>query len=297
MNRKIANVVLCIPNIVNVYNLNGYNDFAATVNWGLNALGYSSHLTLNALVNDADVYFLFGGHMLPYENIKNLKGKVYYVNLEQLHGFNLAFSELNDTLKFAIENFNILDYSEANFPFWNKYNVRELHYFPPAFGDNLIINEINEAPANNADVDLFYYGNLGFPDTNELDYKAIFLKKAIGSNVIRPKSVLLQNDYSELRNEFIRRSKIVLSVTADKVFPTVRSQLLLANKKFVLSSLRDGDYIDRNYSGLIEFATIDTVAQKISELLDDQKKISELAGVRSELFRNLNIKLLLKEVL
>lgn len=297
MNRKIANVVLCIPNVVNVYNLNGYNDFAATVNWGLNELGYSSHLTLNALVNDADVYFLFGGHMLPYENIKNLKGKVYYVNLEQLHGFNLAFSELNDTLKFAIENFTILDYSEANFPFWKKYNVSNLHYFPPAFGENLIIDDINNAHLDKADIDLFYYGNLGFPDTNELDYKAIFLKKAIGSNVIRPKSVLLQNDYSELRNEFIRRTKIVLSVTADKVFPTVRSQLLLANKKFVLSSLRDGDYIDRNYSRLVEFASIDTIAQKILALLSNEKKISELANERAELFRGLNIKFILKELI
>ena len=297
MNTKVANVVLCIPNIVNVYNLNGYNDFAATVNWGLNAIGYSSHLTLNAMVNDADVYFLFGGHMLPFENIKNLKGRVYYVNLEQLHSMDLKFSNLNDTLKFAIENFTILDYSEANFPFWERCGAKSLRYFPPAFGENLIIKEINETNENKADIDLFYYGNLGFPDTNELDYKAHFLKKAMGSNLIRPKSVLLQNDYSELRNEFIKRTKIVLSVTADKVFPTVRSQLLLANKKFVLSSLREGDYLDRNYSGLIEFASIDTIAQKISDLLNNEKKITELAAERAELFRNLNIKFLLKEFL
>jgi hypothetical protein len=282
MRKRIANVVLNIPNHPSMLNLSGYTDFAQTVNWGLNALGLESKLTVNSLIENADVYFVFGGHLLAVSDLQRMKGKRFFVNLEQLHGFNLNFSQLKPSMQFALENFTILDYTRFNFDFWRRVGLDNPIYFPPSYGENLLF----KSPVALAkDIDLLYYGNLGFPDDGQAGYKLNFIRTAVGGKTVRPVTVCLQNEYGPLREELIQRSKMVLSVTLDRVFPSVRAQLLLANGKFIVSSIKEGDHVDDEFKDLVSFLPLESIADFVSKALNSAAWLEELATTRTKNFR------------
>ena len=95
---------------------------------------------------------------------------------------------------------------------------------------------------------------------------------------MRPTIIFLQNNYDSLRSELIARSRIIISVTSDRIFPSVRSQYLIANRKPIISSIKPNDLIDDYFKDNIKFSTVEEVGFTIAHLLgneDDLNKYSE----------------------
>lgn len=258
----LCNVVLYRPNIPSLLNLRAYDDVAKTVAYGLQQAGHAVQLTINSFLRQADRYFLFAAHLMPTEMLDQFPVGSVSFNLEQLHGHTwMTRSDLSPPMQHIIQNFQVVEYSTYNMPYWLGLEPERMPIvLPIPYGENLIIKKTSEIEE---DIDVLYYGSIGG------ERKLAFLMAAMGKGRIKPKIVLMQNVYGVERDHFINRSRIVLSATGDRIFPEVRASYLMANSKAVISDIGDEDLIDPLYRENLIFATKDDVEEKIYTLLSD----------------------------
>lgn len=285
MSKKV-NIVFFQPDIPSLLNIRGYEDVIDSVAFGMKLLGYEVHSTRNNyLTSGCQHYILFGWQIMSVDALKQFPVGTIVYNLEQYHAhINMSYNFLSENMKFVINNFQIFEYSKYNNIFWNQYNLRfPIFPAPIAFSENQIIPQSNRKQ----DIDILYYGSCD-------PSKAKFLQACAGSHLVRPKSIFIQNIYGDERNEFITRSKVVLSITGDRILPLVRIGFLLANKKPVISSIHPMDFIDDDLKHVLIFATDDNVDEKLNQLLSNDLFRSEYADFCHDTFRKRRIEDILR---
>jgi hypothetical protein len=258
----LCNIVLYQPNLPSLLNLKAYDDVALTVAQGLRQAGHDVQYTINSFMPSSDKYFLFGAHLMPFDLVSRFPKGTIAFNLEQYHGhLHMRQEDMSPGMRYFLQNFQIIEYSPYNMPFWEVTQPTITpKVLPVPYGDNLIIPG---ADNTEQDIDVLYYGSIGG------ERKLGFLMAAMGRHRIKPKIVLMQNIYGSERDHYIRRAKIVLSATGDRIFPEVRASYLLANSKAVISDIGETDLIDPFYRDNLVFATKDDIEDKLCELLTD----------------------------
>jgi hypothetical protein len=288
-----ANVILYQPNLPNYLNLRAYEDYARNFVWGLNKIGIKTHLLINEYDSSADMNFIFGAQVMPLEVLNNFRGICYYVNLEQVFQIKIDKFNLSPQIKFIIDNWTIIEYTKFNMDFWERMAAINVKLLPVAYGPTL--SDIDFKIKK--DIDLLYYGSLGEHMSLKDDFKLKFLAACASSSKMRPTIVFLQNNYDSLRSELIARSRIIISVTSDRIFPGVRSQYLIANRKPIISSIKADDLIDDYFKENIKFSTIDEVGYKISNLLSNEDDLNEYSEKLFSSFSKIRIDELLEKIL
>jgi hypothetical protein len=283
MNTTI-NIVFFQPDLPRLHNLRGYEDVIDTVAYGLKLLGWEAHVTRNYKLASCQQYMLFGWLAMPIANLSEFPVGTIVYNLEQFENeLGVPYEMLFVNLQFAINNFQIFEYSRHNGVFWDQYALRFPVFLAPiAFSEN----QIMPLSAKSEDIDVLYYG--GFGGTEKLR----FLQAATGEHLVALKTMILHNFYAEQRNEFISRAKVILSFTSGHILPLVRIGFLLANRKAVVSSISPTDLIDDIDEGLrrvLIFATAENVAAKIKYLLSDDQVRNDYADSCHECFRQRRI--------
>ncbi|MFN4264420.1 MAG: hypothetical protein ACK4F8_01585 [Aquabacterium sp.] len=260
-----CNIVLYQPNVPSLINLKAYDDVARSVAFGLQQAGHEAHLTVNSFLRDADRYYLFAAHLMPLELLQQFPPGTRVFNLEQYHHLgNITRAGLGPGMSHIVEHFQAIEYSGYNMPFWEAVQpTLPVIIQPIPYAACLQIPNAEQAVQ---DIDVLYYGSIGG------ERKLGFLMAAMGKSRIRPKTVLMQNIYGTERDDYIRRAKIVLSATGDRIFPEVRTSYLLSNQKAVISDIGETDLIDPFYRDNLIFADKHTIEDRLFELLTDDGK-------------------------
>lgn len=288
-----ANVILYQPNLPNYLNLRAYEDYARNFVWGLNKIGIKTRLLINEYDSSSDMNFIFGAQIMPLEILTSFRGNCYYVNLEQVFQFKIDKFNLKPQIKFIIDNWTIIEYSKFNMDFWERMAAPNVKLLPVAYGPSL--SDIDFKIKK--DIDLLYYGSLGEHMSLKDDFKMKFLAACASSSKRRPTIVFLQNNYDSLRSELIARSRIIISITSDRIFPGVRSQYLIANRKPIISSIKPDDLIDDYFKDNIKFSTADEVGFTVANLLDNEDDLNEYSENLFNSFSKIKIDELLKKIL
>lgn len=277
-----CNIVLYQPNLPSLINLKAYDDVARSVQYGLQLAGHEAHLSTNSFLRDADQYFLFGAHLMPLELLLQFPSGTRFFNLEQYHHLgNITRDRLGPSMLHIIDQFQVIEYSAYNMPFWEVIRpVAPIIVQPIPYAACL---QIPDAATTDQDIDVLYYGSIGG------ERKLGFLMAAMGRTRIRPKTVLMQNIYGQERDAYIRRAKIVLSATGDRIFPEVRTSYLLSNQKAVISDIGETDLIDPFYRNNLLFEDKDTIEDRLFELLTDDAKRIDYAQRSCDLMKTRSI--------
>jgi len=258
-----CNVVMFKPDLPWLSNLRAYDDVAHMVHAGLTQAGHDAVLSINSLVVDADRYFLFGTQAMPLATVQQFPEGSIAFNFEQLYDLGASDpAHLAPNSRHIFEHFQLVDYAPLNAVFWHAVKPRRpVQYLPLPCAD---IPPPAPEEAVTEDIDVLYYGSLGG------ERKMEFLRAAMGNRRVRPRTVLLNHTFGAERDAYIRRAKIVLSVTAGRIFPEVRVSHLLAHRKAVVSDIGPDDEIDPFYRDHLVFARPDEVEAQIHALLSDE---------------------------
>jgi len=185
----------------------------------LKSNNFDCDLSINNLHPDR-INIIIGYHLITFhDNLKNFRYIPY--QLEQLHSREFPFnSNMEAILRHAL---TIWDYSIENI---NFLKTKKLHarLLLPGYHENLeMIKEIKDEKKN---FDILFYGSVGERRKKILDELAKHCKVK-----------LLLGVYGEKRDDWTRRSKIILNVHhySTLLFEAVRVSYLLNNRCTVLS--------------------------------------------------------------
>src|SRR5262249_47367409 len=104
--------------------------------------------------------------------------------------------------------------------------------------------------------------------------------------------------YGASRDNLIARSKIVLNLNkyAESIFEIARVSYLLANRKAVVSDIRDNTFIELDIFGAVEFARPEALANACIRLIADDKARTDLATRGEAIMRKRDIRSILSEL-
>ncbi len=220
-------------------------------------IGISCDFAINDF-SEKRINIILGYHLLDKNILENeiIKKNIRYIpyQLEQLTSNEFVFSK---NLKNILENgISVWDYSKENIGFLHEKNIKA-EYLPIGYHKDLeIIETISE---NEKDIDILFYGSIGKRRKDLLD----ILSKKYNVKV-------LFGVYGEKRDEFIRRSKIVLNIHhySSQLLEMVRISYLLNNKIFIISE----NSKENPYAGLgVEFLPYSDIISKCEYYLKNNQ--------------------------
>ncbi|MGE5343754.1 MAG: hypothetical protein ACM3SY_19970 [Candidatus Omnitrophota bacterium] len=196
-----------------------FREIALLLISALKSHGLHCDFSTNALAPDR-TNILLGYHLLTFEEgLKNFRYIPY--QLEQLNSKEFPFSSnMEAILRHATM---VWDYSEKNIDFLNSLGI-QAKLLVPGYHENL--ETIPDIPDSDRPIDILFYGSIGERRKKILDELA---------NICNVK--VLFGVYGEKRDEWIRRSKIILNINhySQHIFEAVRVSYLLNNRCLVVS--------------------------------------------------------------
>lgn len=205
-----------------------FREVALLVHCALRTNHIDCEFKINELSRDR-VNIIFGYHLLNFKT--SLKSYRYIpYQLEQLNADEFPFSTNQEQI---LQNaMDVWDYSEKNMAFLAKRGIRA-KLLIPGYHRNLELI----LPSAGRDIDVLFYGSI-------LDRRRTILEKlSQACNVSALRGV-----YSEKRDSYISRSKMILNVHhySTQIFEAIRISYLLNNRCFIVSE----DSLEYCYKGV-----------------------------------------------
>jgi hypothetical protein len=268
----------CIPH-PQMHGLNGYKEVIDSVSWGLDQLGHEVSYSLNSF-NPSVTNIIFGAQVLPIETLEKLPKDSIVYNLEQWRG--LTKNDIRPEVQFYAENFQIWEYSLANFDTWKLLGVNDPKLVPVAYAP--ILTRIPKY--NIQDIDILIYGMSG-----DKRLTAFHRLSLAGLKVI-----FVSGLYGEARDTLIARSKIVLNINLynmAQIFEIVRVSYLLANKKAIVAILDPNTEVENDVINSVKFSTLEKIVDDCFDLLENDGERARLETIGYENFIKRDIKTIL----
>ena len=215
--------------------------------------GVPCDIAYNRMEPDS-INIVLGYHLLQWhESLREFRYVPY--QLEQLSARDGWFNENIQKLLEGAET--IWDYSHGNIDFLHSLGL-EARYLPMGYHEAL---KCIPATAER-DVDVLFYGSV-----NERRRKVL---KALVDELGEPRVKVLFGAYGETRDQWIRRSKLVLNIHfyESQILETVRLSYLLNNSVHVVTETSADD----PWSGLaLEESPYDSLVEKTLQTLEDER--------------------------
>lgn len=259
-------------------------EWSEVVTDGLLRLGHDAVSSVNEFHDDR-VNLIFGAHLLKDEQVDSIPEGSIIVNLEQLPAKN---SPVSQRYIRALEKNIVWDYSKTNLKFLSsEYGINHSQYLPISYSPKLRSGAA--ASAGEQDIDVLFYGVLNARRRailNELD--------AAGLNV-----QVLVGIYGAERDEYIARSKVILSVSfyASNILESTRVVHALANGKAVVAECYDQTEYDSRLIGGAVLCDYDDLVSKCVSLVEDDALRTHYEARAIEVCNSLSIAETLKQPL
>lgn len=245
-----------------VYGDRIFTDVAKAFQNSLIQKGYQVTID-NKTIDDSKQYIIFGANECINQKIEIPKNSII-VNLEQMEEGSFW---VNDTYLNLLRTHEVWDYSNLNIDFLSKKAVINIKKVEIGYSESLEVNNTNISQ----DIDVLFFGS-----TNErrLTIRNMLLQhpKLKGKNIFFGFGL-----FGEERDNFIKRSKVVLNVHyyESKILEVIRLSHLLANKKCVVSERSIEKEVDEKWSEGVIFSDYHQIVDKVVELLENEELISQ----------------------
>ncbi len=261
-----------------MHGLNGYKDVIDALQWGLGALGHDVSYAVNEISSDA-TNILFGAQMIPFATLQCMPANTIVYQLEQLKGHTKP-----DYL-YALRNFMVWDYSEANVEFLRASKPEgDIRLVPVGWAP--VLERV--AKPDTQDIDVLIYGIAG-----QDRLAAVYALSQAGLV-----TVFVSGLYGPARDALIARAKIILNVSLyRKVFEIVRVSYLLANRKAVVAVVDPEISGHTEFTAGVHFSELSKLVADCEALLRDDDRRSALERSGYSLFKNMDIRVILSKAL
>src|SRR3990172_9272362 len=144
-----------------------YREFAETVKYGLENLGFEASISNSHIFTDR-TNIIFGFHKLNLNELPYLPSSTIFYNLEQI----TSRHRIGDSLSRVRSEFTVWDYSRKNCDVLKKLGVKNIQYVPVGYAPQL--TRIDRQTLQ--DIDVLFYGLV-----NERRGKVLMQLKAVVS--------------------------------------------------------------------------------------------------------------------
>lgn len=246
---------VCIIQPANYIHSAAFSELAELVCYGLQDLGHSAQVTVNA-ASTSQRNIIIGCHLLDPIWAERLAASSIILNTEQIFDDSTAW---NQTIIAWARRCEMWDYSHRNIEQLKGYGATNIRYLPLGYHPKL-----NRIPRHQPkDIDVLFYGS-----TNERRVRILRAIQESGLNLHH-----LFGVYGAERDKVIARSKVVLNLHAyeAKIFEVVRVSYLLNNAKATVCEVSPGTVIQEDYARAIVQAPYEGLVEACRALVADPK--------------------------
>lgn len=273
-----------IPPRRDVHGLYGYREPIDAVCWGLAALGHDVTRRTNRVVHDR-TNIVFGIQMADEMFVDALPPDTIVYQLEQMGG--LQPHQIKPAYRTVARRLRVWDYSAKNLAAWQRLRPARPPVVVPV-GWAPVLARISRVEPE--DIDVLFYGWPG-------DARFRILRELCAAGA---SCVFACGLYGESRDALIARARLVLNINRyahSRIFEVVRTSYLLANEKAVVADLHPETYVEPDLQTAVAFAPLEQVTGRCLELLDDSDARQALAKRGEEIFRQRDIREILRQAL
>lgn len=233
----------------------------------LRRLGASVRVFANSL-GASGVNLVFGAHLMTDDQARLLPDTVIVCNFEQVDDDSIWMR--SQGLKSLLTRCEVWDYSKRNAEILRqKTGNTKIRWVPVGY-----VPELTKiVPADNQDIDVLFYGSI-----NDRRRNIINELNAAELNVVSVFGV-----YGVERDSLISRAKVVLNLHYYElgVFELVRVSYLLANRKAVVSEVRDLKDVPHEIRRSVFFSDYRMIADSCRFLVseEDARKRLEILAI------------------
>lgn len=228
---------------------------------GLAELGYSSSVTVNEFA-PAQNHIVFCPHLLRAEDVERVPPSTILYNFEPLNP--PLFDSVGTFLAHYARRCVVWDYSLANVRYLESLGCSARHV---PIGYAPLLTRI--APAPDQDIDILFFGDISARRARILDaLRETALNVEIVSDVYGPE-----------RDALIARAKVVLNIhnhDGIKALETPRVFYLLANRKAVVTEIKEDVEFDADLGRVMVGAPYEGLVQACVELVGDAQRRAAL---------------------
>ena len=255
---KFAVSIISPPNYLHS---EAFREVAETIHYALLELGYDTVLSSKIDFSDRQ-HIILGANLLPSMTTLPPKGSILY-NLEQV---DLQSPWFQPAMLEFYKNYPLWDCSVKNIEQFHRLGIENVQHVPIGYVSQL--TRISQSEEQ--DIDVLFYGSM-----NQRRQHIIDSLKLHGVNVLA-----VFGKYGPERDILIARSKIILNVHfyQTKIFETVRTSYLLANRCFVISEKGNDPKEEAEFSRGIVFSDYHNLVQTCLDYLNrpgERKHIAE----------------------
>jgi len=245
------NICLISPN--EYEHAGAFTELAELVCYGLQDLGFDSHVTINHFESSAK-NILIGFHLIDKSHIPQIPSSSIVLNTEQLAGSEPLWHD--NILAFA-QHFEVWDYSDTNLSYWNSHGIH--HAKRLKLGYHSKLQRITPAPEQ--DIDILFYGS-----TNE---RRVHILQQLREAGLKVESRF--GEYGASRDALIARAKVILNhhYYDSKIFEIVRVFYLMSNAKAVVCEVSADTHFDDAYRTGVYAAEYDGLVAACMRLVQD----------------------------
>ena len=243
---------------------------------GFQCLGHEAVSTFNTFCDDR-INVIFGAHLMTERQRHSIPSGSVIVNLEPLADTRNPADDIYIEL---LKNHVVWDYSKANVQFLRqRFGIQHAQYLPVSYSPRLSSHVGEQVEP---DIDILFYGSI-----NDRRRKLLERLSSAGLNV-----QVLVGVYGKARDEYIARSKVVLSIAfyEVKILESTRIMHALAHGRSVVAECySDSDY-DKRFDGAALMCSYDQLFSECIRLVSDEGARAELESRASGACDHLHIK-------
>jgi len=235
---------------------NAFYETAELLHYSFKELNIDSTISVNNIQKDANLNIFFGGHLLHREQFSIIPKDSVIFNTEPIYDDQVA---ARTAILELAEKFEIWDYSKINIEYFKSKNFTKIKLFK--FGYQKELQRITKPVLQ--DIDVLFYGSINARRAKiieELSQSGLKVKSLFGV-------------YGKERDEFISRSKVILTVYYynTKTFDIIRFFYLMANSKAIICE-SDIDFpIPSQYSRGVCGVDYDEIVSTVKYYVENSK--------------------------